>query len=348
MKKVDYIIIGQGLAGTILAYTLIKAGKTVHIFNQEKINASSRVAAGLYNPITGRNMVKTWKADEIFTGLESFYSELEQWADKSFLYPIKIYRPFFEISEQNDWQIRASDPIYEPYVESITYKSVMENIRDPLGGITFKPSGFVDINSLLDACRVKFNSSESLTEGIFEKDSLKIHQNGVIYGGISASKIVFCTGIARVSFFDWLPFKPVKGEILKIKSNLNLNLILNRGIFMIPQSDGTIKIGATYNWKDVSEAPTAEAEDFLTNKFHKLVNADFEIIERYVGLRPTTPDRRPFIGMHPKFPTLCTFNGFGSKGVSLIPYCADHLHKHLEYSENLDPEVSINRYYSLS
>jgi len=117
---------------------------------------------------------------------------------------------------------------------------------------------------------------------------------------------------------------------------------------MIPQSDGTIKIGATYNWKDVSEAPTAEAEDFLTNKFHELVNADFEIIERYVGLRPTTPDRRPFIGMHPRFPTLCTFNGFGSKGVSLIPYCADHLHKHLEYSENLDPEVSINRYYSLS
>ncbi|MDA0193867.1 MAG: FAD-dependent oxidoreductase [Bacteroidetes bacterium] len=347
MKNVDYIIIGQGLAGSILAYTLIKAGKTVHIFNQEKINTSSRVAAGLYNPITGRNMVKTWKADEIFTGLEHFYRQLELWAEKSFLYPIKIYRPFFDVSEQNDWQIRASDPIYTLYIESITYKSAKENIRDPIGGISLKPSGFVDINSLLDACRAKFNSSNSYTEGIFEKDSLEIRKNSVIYRGISASKIVFCTGISPISFFDWLPFKPVKGVILKIKNNLNLNFILNRGIFLIPQSDGTIKVGATYDWNDLSEAPTIEAEAFLKNKFNELVDGDFEIIERYVGLRPATPDRRPFIGMHPEFQTLCTFNGFGSKGVSLTPYCAEHFYKHLEHNENLNPAVSINRYYSL-
>ena len=77
------------------------------------------------------------------------------------------------------------------------------------------------------------------------------------------------------------------------------------------------------------------------------MNISISVIEQYAGIRPTTQDRRPFIGIHPKFATLCTFNGFGSKGVSLIPFCADHFIKHLEQDETLDSELSINRYYSL-
>jgi len=176
---------------------------------------------------------------------------------------------------------------------------------------------------------------------------VKIQENTISYRGITASKIVFCTGIGKVGYFDWLPFKLVKGEILKISSDLQLSNILNRGIYMIPQPDGTIKIGATYDWNDLSETTTADARKFLLYKFHNLVNSEISVVEQSAGIRPTTNDRQPFIGMHPKIPTMCIFNGFGSKGVSLIPYCADQFYKHLEEGEMLDPELNINRYYSL-
>ena len=46
--------------------------------------SSSKVAAGLYNPITGRKMVKTWLADELFPNLSKFYQDLEKKIDTKF------------------------------------------------------------------------------------------------------------------------------------------------------------------------------------------------------------------------------------------------------------------------
>ncbi len=65
VNKFNYIIVGQGLAGSLLAHSLRKAGKSVLIVDSFKPNSSSRVAAGLINPVTGRRMVKTWQADTL-------------------------------------------------------------------------------------------------------------------------------------------------------------------------------------------------------------------------------------------------------------------------------------------
>ena len=78
MEKVDYLIVGQGIAGSLLAYELEQAGRRVLVLNEEKENTSSNKAAGIYNPITGRKLVKTWLADELFPGLEGYYLGLEQ------------------------------------------------------------------------------------------------------------------------------------------------------------------------------------------------------------------------------------------------------------------------------
>jgi glycine oxidase len=75
--KYDYLIIGQGLAGTVLAYQLQKLGRKVAIIDEGVDNTSSRVAAGLANPFTGPKMVKSWKAELLFPYLEQFYKELE-------------------------------------------------------------------------------------------------------------------------------------------------------------------------------------------------------------------------------------------------------------------------------
>src|SRR5690554_6593820 len=107
--EVDFLLVGQGIAGTVLSYRLIEAGKKVHVVDMAEENNCSRVAAGLYNPVTGRKMVKTWLADQIFPEIEPFYQELEETLNAKFIYSRPVYRPFSSIEEQNEWMGKSSD-----------------------------------------------------------------------------------------------------------------------------------------------------------------------------------------------------------------------------------------------
>ena len=56
--KYEYIIIGQGIAGSMMAHTLLSRGKNILVIDQFHPNSSSNIASGVVNPITGRKMVK--------------------------------------------------------------------------------------------------------------------------------------------------------------------------------------------------------------------------------------------------------------------------------------------------
>ena len=64
-SSLDYLIVGMGLAGSALAYFLSKNGKKIALIDNNIDQTSSKIAAGLYNPITGRKMVKTWMAPKM-------------------------------------------------------------------------------------------------------------------------------------------------------------------------------------------------------------------------------------------------------------------------------------------
>ena len=59
----DLLIVGQGLAGTCLAWRLWDRGVKFTIADQGGKSASSMVAAGMMSPVTGRAMNPTWRGD---------------------------------------------------------------------------------------------------------------------------------------------------------------------------------------------------------------------------------------------------------------------------------------------
>ncbi|HWB65164.1 MAG TPA: FAD-dependent oxidoreductase, partial [Chitinophagales bacterium] len=61
----DFIIVGQGIAGSMLSWFLLRAGQKVLVIDKYNPSSASNIAAGISNPITGRRFVKTWLADEI-------------------------------------------------------------------------------------------------------------------------------------------------------------------------------------------------------------------------------------------------------------------------------------------
>lgn len=344
--EVDFLLIGQGLAGTALSYRIWENNLSFIVLDTPERNNSSRIAAGLYNPVTGKKMVRTWLADQLFPEIEPFYEKLEDFLQKKFLVKKNIYRPFLSIEEQNEWMGHSGDPLLQPYFEKIYSSPLFEEVHNPFGGIMLKNSGYLDINTLLDAYAEFLLSNKSLLQEEFEEEKLEILAEGVRYKGIIAKGIIYCNGLgAKESrFFANMPFAPVKGEILDLEQDFYPEAIINRGVFRISLPNGLQRVGSTYTWHDLDEGPTERGKNELLEKLEKLiVNKKAEIQMHRSGIRPATKDRRPLLGKHPEHESVYIFNGFGAKGVSLVPYFSKMMMELLLHGKEPQKEVNIRR-----
>ncbi len=347
-KKVDYLIVGQGIAGSLLSYFLMKRNKTFLVINKYDPNSSSNIAAGLFNPITGRRIVKTWKADLLLPFAETTYHELEEYLDALFYHKKNIFKVFTSVKEQNDWISKSEFPEFKNYVLPKTnYSLGNKNIRHVFGGFEITNSGCVDIALFLILYKERLIQNGLLTEEIFNYSDIKITDETISWKNIKANKILFCEGYKAINnpYFDQLPFVLTKGELLTIHApDLALDKIVSRGIFLLPLGNNNYKVGSTYTWNEVDEIPTEKGKKDLLEKLDTIICCPYEVVDHKAGVRPTVKDRRPFIGVHPTCRNMGIFNGMGTKGASLAPYFAHHFVSHLEDGTELDKEVDIKRF----
>lgn len=345
MKEVGYLIVGQGIAGTLLSLELLNAGQRIFILNKETDHTSSNKAAGLYNPITGRKMVKTWLADELFESLEDYYKRVERLVGETFIYPKPIYRPFVSIEEQNEWQGKVSLSEFQSFVKRLHSNSVkIAGVIDPFGGVELSNCGSVDVPTLIQSSRKYFLSKGIYKAEMFDYEKLSETGSLIQYGEITAKKIIFCEGPGAVDnpYSKDLPFKLVKGEILDIEAVLPTERILNRGVFMLPRKE-VFKVGSTYDHSEVNHTPTELAKTNILERLNKIYSGEYKIKDHRAGVRPATYDRKPLIGMVGKHKRIGIFNGFGAKGVSLTPFFATQFVNYLLGKGNILPEADLHR-----
>ena len=348
----DYLIVGQGIAGTALAWHLIEAGQRVLVVGDSSRPSASRVAAGIYNPITGRKLVKTWLADELFPYAIQFYTRLEQRLSVKLVYPQNIYRPYRSPEEREAyWAYVLEGEVAKYIVEDADSQVSITGLNAPFGGLTVKGSGWVDLNEVIKYSRAYFVENKQYVEAEFKANGLSIKDNYVTWQGITAGKVLLCQGFdAREnSLFDWLPFNPVKGQILDVTfDDYSADKIVNQGIFILPSNaKDEYRVGATYSWHDLDWESTGDGRAYLENKLRPLVTGNYTIKKQRAGIRPSCKDRRPLVGVHPEHKTIGIFNGLGTKGVTLAPYFANAFVNHLCQGKELNPEANIARYFSL-
>lgn len=345
--KIDFLLIGQGLAGSALSHRLIEAGCKVIVIDLPQENNSSRIAAGLYNPITGKKMVKTWKADALFAEIEPFYESIEAKLGIHFLYKKPIYRPFLSVEEQNEWMGYSGEEGFRGYFKEIYQQPLFDEVHNPFGGILLTNSGYLDIPTYLDAYKVYLENQGLFREEYFDEKLLEVGQEGIRYKDIEAKGIVYCNGLGAMGskFFLNAPFAPVKGEILDVRQEFVPDEIINRGVFRIPLPDGSLRVGSTYTWHDLDIGPTERAKGEIFEKLDKLmVSKEKTLTSHRTGIRPATKDRKPFLGKHPDFSSVYMFNGFGAKGVSLTPYFSLVMRDLLINGTLPEKEVNITRW----
>lgn len=366
-KKIDYLIIGQGLAGSILAYILLERKQNVLVLDIPSLQHCSKVAAGICNPITGRNLVRTWKSKELFSFLNDFYPKLEKQFNQKFFFNIPVYRPFQNLEQQQDWSAHE-DKINEEVIFPKD-RFLGENINDEFGGLLIKNGGHLRTDIFLERIKNYLIEKESYQEELFDFEKLKTENNTIIYKNIEAKNIVFCRGAADKTnpFFEKLPFFPAKGEILHVelenshpKTIENLNqIILNKGCWLVPfqnkenylkskvkeVSIPLFRTGSNYDHKDLTLEPTEKAKEQIESKLKTVLNVDYHIKKQEVGIRPATRTRKPLIGTHKDFKHIHIFNGFGAKGSSMIPYFAHQFSEYLLGNGELDREVRVEKWF---
>lgn len=350
-SEYDFLIIGQGIAGTCLAWHLHENGQKFLIIDNPQLPSSSHVAAGIFNPLTGRKVVKTWLADSLFPYANQFYDTIQKNLNIEVLHHTDIFRPYRNQTEKSNYLRWTDDSSYKPYISASQPDfSTSKTINAPYNGLTISQSGWLDLPHFLNSSRNYFQKLGCFQEAHFSSEDLLLEPTGARWNHMLFSKVVNCMGIGAENdpLFNWLPFNPVKGQLLECRvDNYDIREIVNQGIFILPVNDKIIRVGATYSWHDLDWETTTDARDYLLEKLSALLLAPFSIENQLAGIRPSAKDRRPFIGRHPAFEQLYIFNGLGTKGVTLAPFFAKQLVDLFLRDQDLNTEANITRYFSL-
>ena len=89
-KNYDFIIVGQGITGSVLSWRLIEKNFNFLVINNSNKKSSSKSALGLYNPITGKNFVETWNSNQIINETENFYASIENKLNEKYEFLVSV------------------------------------------------------------------------------------------------------------------------------------------------------------------------------------------------------------------------------------------------------------------
>lgn len=345
---IDYLIIGSGLAGISFAEIALKNDKTIFVLDNNSQN-SSKIAGGLYNPVILKRFSEVWQAQEQLVLMNEFYTVLEEKLKYKVDFKKPILRKFFSVEEQNNWFAASDKMTLAPFLSSQLISKKYLGIDSPYGYGEVLQTGYVNTALLIEKYKEYLINEKLFQEESFEYNALKVENNTIRYKNIEARHIVFAEGFGMHSnpYFKDLPLDGTKGELFIIKApGLDLDVIVNTSVFILPLGNDLFKIGATYNWKDKTDLPTEEGKIELVDRIKEIIYCDFEIIDHFAGVRPTVKDRRPLVGTLQNHESIHILNGLGTRGVMLGPAMAKALFDHIEHQISLNKEIDINRFLS--
>lgn len=346
MKYVDYIIVGGGISGCVLSYTLMKYGASVQLYDLPEANKSSVVASGLWNPVVLKRMKKVWKADAMMEALHTVYPEMENWTDKTFFEPLPIRRVFHNAGEQNQWVAHSDHPSFSPYLKE-GVSDVPAHVIANHGSGLMKKTGRVNVSTMLNAVQSKLKETDGFTEAEFDWSRVESHGDGVRYGSLAAHAVISCEGAQSAlneSTLNVSGFAPVKGEVITVQLDSDLQKeCIHQGHFMIGEGDGKALVGATYAWDGFHEGPSQLKRVELEEHVRKVWSGSFATTSHKSGVRPAVKDRKPLVGPHPTHHKTWVFNGMGSRAILMTPYLAQTLVEHFMYGTALLEECLPQR-----
>ncbi len=348
MQPFNFLIIGQGLAGSLLAYSLIKRGQRVLVLDNNHLGSATQVAAGLINPITGHRLNIT---DHFFTysqAAKKMYWQIERDVDCQVYRSLPQTRLIKNAGQANYLTQRVTQADYSNLLDDIhnTGHWFADKTAHPFGAINVSQTAIVDTKRLLHSLHQWLTERGSVLSTKVEYSRINVQQRNVTYhheaNTLQANNIVFCEGYQALNnpWLDHLPFKPAKGEVLTVRPHQTLNRLLSWGKWLAPTSAGLAKLGSNYQWNDTSLSGDGTTAASFIQELENTTGLSADVCEHEVGIRPSTTHRKPFVGPLSKLSNAYCLNGLGSKGCLIAPHYVQLLCDHMLHDTNLPLEIT--------
>jgi glycine/D-amino acid oxidase-like deaminating enzyme len=343
---VDFIIVGQGICGTLLSWNFIKAGRTVLVIDKASPFSASRVASGIINPVTGRRIVRTWRIEEVLPFAQAAYQQLERELQVKILSNTSVldFHPTLQMKDAFENRMPEEQDYLHQVKNEVNWKAFF-NFNYGIGEVA--PCLLVDLHSLLNSWRNKLQEQHALLDEKFSIADCKVEEDKVMYKDVTASKIFFCDGVSGFDnpYFYQLPYSHMKGEALIVSiPRLSPKHIYKHGFTIAPWQDDLFWIGSSYEWKFADLQPTTafrqKAEAFL----RQFVKLPYVVEDHIAADRPANMERRPFVGLHPNHDAVGILNGMGTKGCSLAPFFSKQLVDHVLHGSAIYPDANVRRF----
>lgn len=306
----------MGLAGCCLAWQRHFRGEEFTWEDDDRPGASSRVAAGLINPVTGKNFSPSWRIAEFLPEAEAFYARVGELLGKQLWFPLPVWR----LVAADEWA-KVESKLHEagPWIERIE-----EEVPRWNRAIVLKGGGRVATREFCEGTREYFAGARRPGNGLAQ----------------DAPATVLCEGAAGLMAGRLGSHRCAKGEILTVRAPWrNDRILIGGGGWLVPTGAHTFKVGSTYVWDRLDGQPTVEGRAKVEKIAGLLGGGDFEVIAHEAGVRPIVRKSQPVIG--PLDDGSVVFNGLGSKGSLYAPGVAARLAAWRAGESDIEAELDV-------
>lgn len=351
--KVDTLIVGQGLAGSLLAWELLARGQRLLVADRDEPETSSKVAAGIVTPITGQRLAPTWRLDEFWRYAIAAYRRIEVETREWLFHPLPIARLLADAVEVERWtrRLEQNGGKFPAGAAPLTINASIFRANE--GGFEMPGAGWLDVPRFLTATRKHLLERAGYVIARVDADDVAVKPDGVRWRNVEADRVIFCQGWEgnRNRFFEWVPFRNAKGQILDLlcPGAAAETRIVNRAGWLLPLGEGKFRAGATYEWDFAPENATLSTVQGCLEIEHKLsgmLRVPWTVTGQRAAVRPVIRESRAVIGLHPGpdlWGRVGFFNGLGSKGVLNGPFFARQLAAHLVDGAPIEEVVDVRK-----
>ena len=350
IKQKKVAIIGSGIAGSTLAYTLAERGHKVDLYEQDE-EICSRAS--------GNDLLITYPR------LSAFDSPYARFCIHSFLFASSFYDRLKTIAwnrcgvlllNHDDSSLkrqtsllnaRSDDKLFEAL--SCEEASKKANLKLNNGGMFFKKGGFIEPKILCQSLLTHKNIYQILSTKIekldFDGINHKIVTNGKV---IEYEEVCLCAGHTSKELIDLDGLSSKRGQISYVDSSNdfeNLKFPICGSGYFSPKVNGTHIVGSSYS--DIKNGDIDEEEHKSNMEKLKTIHSfDVNIVNGKVGFRAVTKDRMPLVGVKKG---IYVNTGHGSRGSTSSPLCAEIIadlidEKPLPVDDGIANALDLNRF----
>ncbi|MEE2031004.1 glycine oxidase ThiO [Rhodococcus chondri] len=321
-------VVGGGVIGLSVAWRAACAGWTVTVHDPAPGSGASWVAGGMLAPLS-----EGWPGEDRVLDLGA--ASLQRWPDFGARLQRTVDTELFtsgpsltvalDTADAADLRTIADWVSGHGHEMRILSRAEVRALEPELGprirlGLLAPTELSVDNRALVDALR-----RAAAETGVRFVDA-PVRD----VADLTADRVVLAAGSASAKLWPELPVRPVKGEILRLRTRPGATpspqrtvrgSVHGRPVYLVPR-DGGLVVGATQYEAVDTQVTVAGVRDLIADA-EALFPAigEYELHEASAGLRPMTPDNLPLIGRVSERVIAAT--GHGRNGVLLTPITVD-------------------------